>query len=59
MYVCDQEKTQNTVKLAKMNLAVNGLRGEIKQVNTYTKTRMTASARSITCSPIRRSTSTT
>jgi type I restriction enzyme M protein len=24
-----------TVKLAKMNLAVNGLRGEIRQANTY------------------------
>lgn len=29
------EKTLETVKLAKMNLAVNGLRGEIKQANTY------------------------
>lgn len=29
------EKTMETVKLAKMNLAVNGLRGEIKQANTY------------------------
>lgn len=35
VYVCGQEKTQDTVKLAKMNLAVNGLRGEIKQANTY------------------------
>lgn len=35
LYVCGQEKTLETVKLAKMNLAVNGLRGEIKQANTY------------------------
>jgi len=35
VYVYGQEKTLETVKLAKMNLAVNGLRGEIKQTNTY------------------------
>ena len=35
IYVCGQEKTLATVKLAKMNLAVNGLRGEIRQANTY------------------------
>jgi type I restriction enzyme M protein len=35
IYVYGQEKTLETVKLAKMNLAVNGLRGEIKQANTY------------------------
>ena len=35
VYVCGQEKTLDTVNLAKMNLAVNGLRGEIKQANTY------------------------
>lgn len=29
------EKTGETVKLAKMNLAVNGLRGEIKQANSF------------------------
>jgi type I restriction enzyme M protein len=29
------EKTSETVKLARMILAVNGLRGEIKQANTY------------------------
>ena len=29
------EKTQDTVKLAKMNLVVNGLRGDIKQSNSY------------------------
>jgi type I restriction enzyme M protein len=35
LYVYGQEKTLDTVKLAKMNLAVNGLRGEIKQANSY------------------------
>ena len=35
VYVCGQEKTRDTVNLAKMNLAVNGLRGEIKQANIY------------------------
>lgn len=35
LYVYGQEKTLETVKLAKMNLAVNGLRGEIRQCNTY------------------------
>ena len=35
VYVCGLEKTLDTVKLARMNLAVNGLRGEIKQANTY------------------------
>ena len=29
------EKTLETVKLAKMNLAVNGLRGEVKQANSF------------------------
>jgi type I restriction enzyme M protein len=33
--VSGQEKTLETVKLAKMNIAVNGLRGEIRQANTY------------------------
>ena len=37
VYVCGQEKTRDTVNLAKMNLAVNGLRGEIKQANTYSE----------------------
>lgn len=37
IYVCGQEKALETVKLAKMNLAVNGLRGEIKQANTYSE----------------------
>ncbi len=35
LYVYGQEKTLDTVKLAKMNLAVNGLRGEIRQTNSY------------------------
>lgn len=35
LFVYGQEKTLETVKLAKMNLAVNGLRGEVKQSNTY------------------------
>ncbi len=37
IYVYGQEKTLETVKLAKMNLAVNGLRGTITQANTYTE----------------------
>lgn len=35
LYVYGQEKTLETVKLAKMNIAVNGLRGEVRQCNTY------------------------
>ncbi|MEM6646354.1 MAG: class I SAM-dependent DNA methyltransferase, partial [Bacteroidota bacterium] len=35
VYVYGQEKTLETVKLAKMNLAVNGLRGTIRQANSY------------------------
>ena len=35
IYVCGQEKTLETVKLARMNLAVNGLRGEVCQANSY------------------------
>ncbi len=35
IYFYGQEKTLDTVKLAKMNLAVNGLRGEIEKANTY------------------------
>lgn len=37
LYVYGQEKTLDTVKLAKMNLAVNGLRGEVKQANSYSE----------------------
>ena len=33
--VYGQEKTGETVKLAKMNIAVNGFRGQVKQANTY------------------------
>ncbi len=35
IFVYGQEKTLETVKLAKMNLAVNGLRGDVQQANTY------------------------
>lgn len=35
--VYGQEKTRDTVKLAKMNLFVNGLRGEIRQANSYSE----------------------
>jgi len=35
VFVYGQEKTLETVNLAKMNLAVNGLRGEIRKANTY------------------------
>jgi type I restriction enzyme M protein len=35
LFVYGQEKTLETVKLAKMNIAVNGLRGDIRQANTY------------------------
>ena len=35
VFVSGQEKTRETVNLAKMNLAVNDLRGEIKQANSY------------------------
>ena len=35
VYVYGQEKTMETVNLAKMNLAVNGLRGDVKKANTY------------------------
>jgi type I restriction enzyme M protein len=35
VYVYGQEKTADNVNLAKMNLAVNGLRGEIKKANSY------------------------
>jgi type I restriction enzyme M protein len=35
LFVYGQEKTLETVKLAKMNLAVNGLRGDVRQANTY------------------------
>ncbi len=34
-FVYGQEKTLETVKLAKMNIAVNGLKGDVRQTNTY------------------------
>ena len=37
IYVYGQEKTLETVKLAKMNLAVNDLNGSVIQANTYTE----------------------
>lgn len=36
IYVTGQDKTGETVKLAKMNLLINGLKGEIKEANTFT-----------------------
>ncbi len=35
IYVCGQEFMGETVRLAKMNLLVNNLRGEINEVNSY------------------------
>ena len=35
LFVYGQEKKLETVKLAKMNIAVNGLRGDVRQANTY------------------------
>ena len=35
LFVYGQEKTLEYVKLAKMNLVVNGLRGDIRRANTY------------------------
>ena len=35
IYVCGAENEASTVKLAKMNLLVNNLRGEIKKANSY------------------------
>ncbi|GAQ00103.1 type I restriction-modification system subunit M [Leptolyngbya sp. NIES-2104] len=34
-FVYGQEKTLETVKLAKMNIAVSGLKGDVRQANTY------------------------
>ncbi|WP_317451585.1 HsdM family class I SAM-dependent methyltransferase [Methylobacter psychrophilus] len=36
IYVTGQHKTGETVKLAKMNLLINGLKCEIKEANTFT-----------------------
>jgi type I restriction enzyme M protein len=35
LFVYGQDKTMDYVKLTKMNLAVNGLRGDIRRANTY------------------------
>lgn len=35
LYVYGQEKTLETIKLAKMNLVVNSIRGDIRQANSY------------------------
>ena len=35
IYVCGQENIGQTVRLAKMNLMVNNIRGEITEVNSY------------------------
>jgi type I restriction enzyme M protein len=48
VFVYGQEKTLETVNLAKMNLAVNGLRGKIIKANTYYDDPTVASVRSIT-----------
>ncbi len=37
LFVYGQEKTGDTVKLAKMNIAVNGLRGDVRQANSYSE----------------------
>ncbi len=37
-----QEKTAETIRLSKMNLAVNGLEGDVKQGNTYCEDRHNA-----------------
>lgn len=37
LFVYGQEKTLDSVKLAKMNLAVNGLRGDIRLANSYSE----------------------
>ena len=36
IFVTGQDKTGETVKLAKMNLLINGLKGEIREANTFT-----------------------
>jgi type I restriction enzyme M protein len=54
LYVYGQEKTLDTVKLAKMNLAVNGLRGEVKQANSYAEDPYNGFVNSILLWPIRR-----
>lgn len=36
IHVTGQDKTGETVRLAKMNLLINGLKGEIREANTFT-----------------------
>lgn len=55
LFVYGQEKTLETVKLAKMNLAVNGLRGDVRQATPIMKTPSRVLNNLIMCSPIRRS----
>ncbi|RYZ81299.1 MAG: SAM-dependent DNA methyltransferase, partial [Proteobacteria bacterium] len=35
IFVCGQEKTRDTVKLGRMNLAVHGLSGDIREANSF------------------------
>jgi type I restriction enzyme M protein len=51
-----QEKTATTIRLAKMNLAVHGLEGDIREANTSTKTFTNFTASAISSWQIRRST---
>ena len=53
-----QEKTGDTVKLAKMNLAVHGLSGDIRKATPTTRTSTTRSPSSTSSWPTLRSTST-
>ena len=51
-----QEKTATTIRLAKMNLAVHGLEGDIRQANTFYEDVHTCTASATSSWPIRRST---
>lgn len=35
IFVCGQEKTRDTVKLGRMNLAIHGLSGDIREANSF------------------------
>lgn len=59
LFIYGQEKTLENVKLAKMNIAVNGLRGDIKQPTPIMKTPSTVLSASTMSWPIRPSTWTT
>jgi type I restriction enzyme M protein len=50
-----EEKVAETIRLCKMNLAVNGLSGDIKQGNTITRTYTGRLENTISSWPIRRS----